>query len=56
MITMSPSEPPLNPIPSDSLGKKVRKKAKGKALSLLYQANVLLNETCSLFYAQAHSI
>ena len=22
----------------------------------LYQANVLFNETCSLFYAQAHSI
>lgn len=53
---MSPSEPPLNPILSDSLRKMVRKKAKGKALSLLYQANVLLNETCRLFYAQAHSI
>ena len=35
MITMSPSEPPLNPIPSDSLRKKVRKKAKGKALSYI---------------------
>ena len=55
MITHAPPEPPLNPIPSDSLPRKGQQEAQ-KQTSLLQQPYILFNDAGSFFCPQAHGI